>query len=320
MIWLTWRQHRKQLLFLLAVLAALAALLVPVGLKMHSAITDTGLAACIRGLGTREWLPLGSMGDCEDASQAFSNRYAWAQLPAVLLMLFPLFLGMFFGAPLVSREVEQGTHRLVWTQGITRQRWFASKLALLIAGAVVVSVAYTLLTTWWLDPVSHGIDSRFAFPFFDLYGVVPVGYALFGIALGVFVGTMSRRTLPAMAWTFVGFAAVRIAVTTLARPNFLPPLERKFPVATDVIPNRWVDDWIMSNDVYDTQGNLVSAGSIRLCPERAQAECGSTDVNVWTYQPGDRFWLFQYLETGIYLALAAVLILLAVRQVRRRIS
>jgi hypothetical protein len=320
MIWLTWRQHRKQLLFLLAVLAALAALLVPVGLRMHSALTDTGLAACIRGLGGSEWLPLASMGDCEDASQAFSNRYAWAQLPAVLLMLFPLLLGMFFGAPLVAREVEQGTHRLVWTQGITRQRWFATKLALFIAGAVVISVAYTLLTTWWLDPVSGSIDSRFAFPFFDLYGVVPIGYALFAIALGVFAGTVSRKTLSAMALTLVGFVAVRVAVITLARPNFMRPLERKFPVETEVVPNRWVDDWIMSNDVYDAQGNLVASGSIRLCPERAQAQCGSTDVNVWTYQPGSRFWLFQYLETGIFVALAAVLILLAVRQVRRRIS
>jgi hypothetical protein len=59
---------------------------------------------------------------------------------------------------------------------------------------------------------------------------------------------------------------------------------------------------------------------MRFCPPGAARECTTTDVNVWTYQPGDRFWLFQYLETGIYVGLAAILILLAVRQVRRRIS
>jgi ABC-type transport system involved in multi-copper enzyme maturation permease subunit len=319
MIWLTWRQHRKQLLFVFLVVAALAALLVPVGLRMHSALTDSGLAACIRALGGAEWIPLFGM-DCEEASSGFGDRYAWAQLPAVLMLLFPMFLGVFFGAPLVSREVEQGTHRLVWTQGITRRRWLATKLVLFGVGAIIISIVYTALTTWWLDPVSQGISSRFTFPFFDLYGVVPVGYALFAIALGVFVGTVSRKTMTAMAWTIVGFAAVRIAGNVLVRPNLIEPLERRFPVVSDKVPNPWADDWVLSRGIYDAQGNLVVADGMRLCPPDARIQCTSTDVNVWTYQPGDRFWLFQYLETGIYLALAAVLIALAVRQVRRRIT
>ena len=38
-------------------------------------------------------------------------------------------IGIFWGAPLVARELETGTYRLVWTQGVTR-RWLAVKLAL----------------------------------------------------------------------------------------------------------------------------------------------------------------------------------------------
>jgi len=319
MIWLTWRQHRKQLLFVLLAVAALAALLVPVGLRMHDAMASSGLLTCIRALGDAEWLPLDSAMDCEMEGGKFSDKYSWAQLPAVLMILFPMLLGMFFGAPLVSREIEQGTHRLVWTQGITRKRWLVTKLWLLLGGAAIISVGYTLLTTWWLDPVSTVIDSRFAFPFFDLYGVAPVGYTIFAVALGVFVGTVSRKTLPAMAWTIVGFAAVRIAGTTLLRPNLQQPRELSFPVSTDELPNRWRGDWIRSQQVQDPQGKVLADG-IQLCPERAQAECGSSDLNVWTYQPGNRFWLFQYLEAGIYVALAAVLIALAVWQVRRRIT
>jgi hypothetical protein len=320
MIWLTWRQHRKQVLFLVLLLAALTALLVPVGLRMHNALTDSGLAACIRALSGAEWVPVRGGMDCEEASMKFGDRYAWAQLPAVLMLLFPLFLGAFFGAPLVSREVEQGTHRLVWTQGITRRRWLVTKLALFAVGAIAISVAYTVLTTWWLDPVSQGINSRFTFPFFDLYGIVPIGYALFGIALGVFIGTVSRKTMTAMAWTIVGFAAVRIAGNVLVRPNLMEPLERKFPVVTDQIPNPRLGDWILSRSLHDAQGNLLVADGMRMCPPEARIECTSTDVNVWTYQPGDRFWTFQYLETGIYVALAAILLLLAVRQVRRQVT
>ena len=35
------------------------------------------------------------------------------------------------------------------------------------------------------------------------------------------------------------------------------------------------------------------------------------------YHPADRFWLFQGIETGIFVALAAVLLYLAVRRIRR---
>src|SRR6185369_14593823 len=42
----------------------------------------------------------------------------------------PVLVGVFFGAPLVAREVEQGTHRLVWTQGVTRLQWALAKFGL----------------------------------------------------------------------------------------------------------------------------------------------------------------------------------------------
>jgi hypothetical protein len=32
----------------------------------------------------------------------------------------PLLLGLFWGAPLLAKEFEDGTHSLAWTQGITR--------------------------------------------------------------------------------------------------------------------------------------------------------------------------------------------------------
>jgi hypothetical protein len=36
------------------------------------------------------------------------------------------------------------------------------------------------------------------------------------------------------------------------------------------------------------------------------------------YQPGERFWTFQWIEFGIFVALAAALIVLALVLVRRR--
>ena len=44
------------------------------------------------------------------------------------LYLTPALIGTFWGAPLVTRELEAGTLRLAWNQSVTRTRWMAAKL------------------------------------------------------------------------------------------------------------------------------------------------------------------------------------------------
>ena len=43
---------------------------------------------------------------------------------------------------------------------------------------------------------------------FDIQGIVPIGYAVFAVALGIAAGTLIGRSLPALAVT-VGFTALR---------------------------------------------------------------------------------------------------------------
>ena len=45
-----------------------------------------------------------------------------------LAYVVPAVIGIFWGAPMIAREIEAGTYRLVWTQSITRTRWLVSKL------------------------------------------------------------------------------------------------------------------------------------------------------------------------------------------------
>jgi hypothetical protein len=44
---------------------------------------------------------------------------------------------------------------------------------------------------------------------------------------------------------------------------------------------------------------------------------GPGAYNWQLYQPGSRFWLFQGIETGIFVALAALLLYLAIRRIGR---
>jgi ABC-type transport system involved in multi-copper enzyme maturation permease subunit len=88
--------------------------------------------------------------DCDNVLRIFLNQVSdtpagpvyWAG-PGLMFGL-PALIGLFWGAPLVARDLEAGTHRLVWTPSVTRTRWLVVKLigvgAVAMAAAAVCSV------------------------------------------------------------------------------------------------------------------------------------------------------------------------------------
>ena len=220
MTWLVWRQHRQQALAAVVALLAVALFLVPTGRQMRAAFDDLGLGTCLRATPQTELVTADT--GCLPLSEEFSGRFQSLGLVSLLLLFLPALVGLFWGAPLVARELEHGTHRLVWTQGVTRLRWATVKLGLVGAGVALVAAAYTLLVGWWIAPLNDATGYRFTWLFFDQQGPVLVGYALFALALGVLAGTLTGKVLPAMAVTLGGFLATRVAVALLLRPRFLP--------------------------------------------------------------------------------------------------
>jgi hypothetical protein len=214
MIWLTWRQFRAAAAMMSAALAGLAVILVLTGPGLADDYA-TGIAAC-----TSE------SGGCS----GFVNRFfqdhqdAFLAVTAVVLVL-PALIGLFWGAPLITRELEAGTHRLVWNQSITRARWLAVKLGLVGLAAMIAAGLGSLAVDWWSDPIDKTAAefARMEPLLFDARGIVPIGYAAFAVALGVTVGMLVRRTLPAMAITLAVFVAVQIAMPQLVRPHLIAP-------------------------------------------------------------------------------------------------
>ena len=173
MIWLTWRQFRASAAMMAAALALLAAIL---------ALTGPGLAddysAGIAGCATQG-------GGCSDFVQRFfdDHRNAFLAVTAVVLVL-PALIGLFWGAPLIARELEAGTHRLVWNQSITRTRWLAVKLGLVALAAVAAAGLGSLAVDWWSNPLDKaGADDfqRMDPLLFAARGIVPI--ALRGLRL-----------------------------------------------------------------------------------------------------------------------------------------
>ncbi|MFI6456648.1 ABC transporter permease [Streptosporangium amethystogenes] len=327
MIWLVWRQHRKQALFVGIGLVLIAALMIPTGLTMRSAFVDNGVAACVRLLGDAELVPI-NIRSCQEVLDDFNNQFQSLATVGVLFFVLPLLVGLFLGAPLVARELEHGTHRLVWTQGVSRRHWALAKFGLVGAATLAVACVYGLGMSWWMAPLSQtGQFSRFNVYVFDMQGLVPIGYTLFAVALGIFAGTVWHKVLPAMAVVLAGFLGLRFALTILARPHYLPAETFSYPVQgpTHVL-NPTLGNWVLSIGVRNSSGELVQANGTVECPVGAQGPAGQScgggllgpDAYNWQlYQPGSRYWLFQGIESGIFIALAALLLFLAVRRIRR---
>ena len=259
MSWLIWRQHRQQALFGTATLGLLALLLLLTGLHMHSVFHDSGLGRCLTSRHP----------DCSNLQSAFESRFSTLRQLVPFFMVLPALLGLFWGAPLIGRELEQGTHLFVWTQGVTRSRWLTSKLAALLALTLLLTVSYALLISWWLGPLNRSTGDRFQPGIFDQQGLVPVAYAVFALALGIAAGAVLKRTMPAMAATLVGFVGLRLIVAGLVRRHFIAPVKSSYvplPGADVTHPGAWV----FSQHTYDAAGRVVPDFDVRRPVRRAR--------------------------------------------------
>jgi hypothetical protein len=211
MTWLTWRQFRTQAMVGAGALVLLALVMVPTGLHLRH-LYDSTVAPCTNGT---------SHVDCSTAIEYFSRQYHQLQgWMGFLIAVLPAIIGVFWGAPLVARELESGTYRLAWTQSVTRTRWLATKLAVVGAASLVVAGLFSLGVTWWFSRIDQlGMNQ---FGVFDQRGIVAVGYAALAFALGVTAGVLIRRTLPAMAATLAVFVVARLSFMVWVRPNLLP--------------------------------------------------------------------------------------------------
>jgi hypothetical protein len=304
MTWLTWRQHRGQLIAAAAILSILAVFLVTTERSMTSYLHTTGLGAC-----------LASQRDCGAISQLFENRYSGLLGDAAYLNFLPLLVGLFWGAPLIARELEHGTHRLVWTQTVSRRRWLTVKLITFVSAAVIAALTLSRLLSWWFGPFAHvGFGqgfSRMDVNIFDFEGIVPIGYTLFALALGTAAGVVIRRTVPAMVITVTGFLVARFGVQAL-RGHFLTPLQASYPpFGQDPLVRH--GDWVIQTHLVDRLGHTFPDQLIlQTCPgsgpETLRCAIARGIHQVDLYQPVSRFWAFQEIEFAIFLALTIALI------------
>ena len=325
MIWVVWRQQRAQLITLLALLLVAGGAVVVLRSAMVSYVDGHGLGSCLA-----DGLKLNST--CKGGAQAFAG--AWfdsMKVGQLLIIALPLLVGLFCGAPLFARELEQGTHVLAFTQSVSRLRWMASKFVVGLAPALVVVVVLQLLVEWWVGAAGAMgplLDGPYYYSNFSTSGLAPAAYAVFAFTVGMFVGAASRRTLVAMTVTLGAFVVVRYALYTVQR--HLLPAQRLFSddpwQSPDFRPGLYVDfGYINANgaELSDQQAsNLLhcaSSNGTPLFPD--QTTCyrhfGLTKSFVDAI-PADAAGTMHLLEGGIYVGAALVLLLATGWAVRRQ--
>jgi len=112
-------------------------------------------------------------------------------LSIILIALTPAVTGLFWGAPLLARELETGTFALAWSQSVTRARWLAAKLTVGCLAAMAVTEALSLLFAWWAASLGRaaglgGSGNSLAMNQFNplafvTHGITPLGYAAFAL-------------------------------------------------------------------------------------------------------------------------------------------
>jgi hypothetical protein len=296
MIWVSWRQHRSQAIGCLAVLVALAVYAILLGTSMRTAFSNDGLIACLaHSQGTT----------CPAGVGAFMNEFGsevniafWS-----VALIVPGLIGVLVGAPLVARELEFGTWRLAWSQTVPRARWLTVKLALVTGGLIVLGAAMTAVITWYRAPMDR-LTGDLQHNIFDFEGLVLTAYILCAFGFAVLAGLLIRRSIPAMVAAFIPWLAIRLVVEFLLHPHFLTPLTTQAACLAN-----------------GSTGPLNCSYGISSVPQ-ITGHIGdwvlSLHGNVITYQPADRFWPFQFIEAGIFVALTAIALGATIWLVHRR--
>ncbi len=325
MTWLVWRQHRNQAYLAAAALAAFAVLLLITGRQMasqyQSARTSCAASHACAGLSN---LTLGT---------------PVLSLLVTLTVVVPCLLGVFWGGPLVARELETGTSQFAWMQSITRGRWLTVKVGWALLAAAAWGGAVSALVTWWSSPVNALNHQNFQPGQFDIQGIVPVGYALFAVALGIAAGALLRRTMPALAITVVVFTLLRLVIGQDFRSHYMTAITKTYSFL-HLPAQPGGSYWLISQGLVGPRGPVPSqpfGGGIRIngvpvssMPPACRTYVFQSPQKVFscltahryrgfiTFQPASRYWAFQGIETGIFVLLAAVLVAVTAIVVLRR--
>jgi hypothetical protein len=301
-IWLSWRQQRAETVIAGALLVLLVVLVLPSGLGLASFYHHNGIAAC-RASGTLT---------CQAKLAGLDGHAGFVRGFLPWFTLVPGLIGVALAAPTVF-DLEDGGVVFGWTQGLTRRHWVGVKLAVALASALAATGLLTVLLTWYRQPLD-AVHGRLDNSVFDVEWIVPLAYATFALGLGLAIGVVWKRAVPAFVLAFVAYVASRLFVDTWLRERLVAPRRAVWPF--DQIGPALDRAWIITAGPSDRFGHsLTKFDLVQRCAGPAASKQAITSClarqgvyNHAVYQPAGRFWLFQGIEFALFAGIGVALI------------
>jgi hypothetical protein len=281
MLWVTWRQQRAALISVAVLLGAAATFLVVEGRQIHQ---DYAAVLACRG----------NAAACPSVYDRFYGTDWHTGISFMVAMhAIPVLFAMFTGPAVLARELETGTFRYAWTQGIGRVRWAAAKLIVLAVALAAATGGLGQLYDWFYGPLQTAKNTPwYTATILDTHGIVFAAWTLTAFCIGAFLGMLLRRILPAMAATFGVYGGLALLIGLYLRKDYPVALVTSNPSLFASPDQKTTSPWVLST-----------------------WESGGTQW--WRYIPESRFWPMQFIEAGWLVFLSALLIAGTVWLVRR---
>ena len=288
---LAWRLQRWELLILLGACVVLAALSLVLAWRLE--IASDALFACLRE-GAAD-----AFSACRAESDLANMMLGWAMILIPIASVTPFLVALFLGPPLIAREIEHRTASVAWSLSPSRRRWLAQRVI-----PVVLLVAITLLLVGYASEqlaLATSQEDALGFPHFAMHGPLLMVRGVAVLVIGIAVGLVGGRTLPALLLTG-GLAVALVLGLTVGRDAL---------VKAEGVPVPMGQQSSLDSVPFDCGYQIDATGEILTCQqfyEEYPASMQTGDVPpgmtmVWWAVPAERYPVFVAREAGVLLLL-----------------
>jgi hypothetical protein len=237
----------------------------------------------------------------QDPTLDVLNRAGFAA--KVGIVLSPFVLGLFLGVPVVAREIEARTAPIAWSLSRSRHRWLVQRAAPMV-GAVLLATLLAgaggeVLTR--AAPFLEGVDP--GFEDYGMRGPLVAARGLAAVAIGIAMGALMARQLPALLLGAASVLALSVALT-LANDAWMSDAVEPIAMA----PTTSVTGKIYGSAIReDATGRIIEWEEYYLAHDvEGRDELADGFSMVYYMVPAARYGEFVLRESALLTAFAAI--------------